>query len=96
MFPHAPITLALPQGKWNAMEDKPTVIGTVAGGLLTLYIVSGILERLDALPGVRYGAGTRHSLLLMGSQQLRWGCKSADQRGQFQHLLGNQILVSSQ
>ena len=41
------------------MEDKPTVIGTVAGGLLTLYIVSGILERLDALPGVSYGAGTR-------------------------------------
>ena len=52
------------------MEDKPTVIGTVAGGLLTLYIVSGILERLDALPGVRYGAGARQSLLLMGSQWL--------------------------
>ncbi|KAK2078302.1 hypothetical protein QBZ16_004171 [Prototheca wickerhamii] len=44
--------LGAAKGKWNAMEDKPTVIGTVAGGLLTLYIVSGILERLDALPGV--------------------------------------------
>ncbi|KAL6771444.1 TEF13 [Auxenochlorella protothecoides x Auxenochlorella symbiontica] len=40
------------KSKWEATRDKPTVMAAGAASLLALYILSGVVERIDALPGI--------------------------------------------